>query len=159
MHSLTRIIDRWTTKGLFSKGTMYVSFFFLCQQTKRHKFKSLSGKRLIVLNCSEVFPVTSLLGLHNSLCIFKTKASRGTKLCIYFNFYSLYNIWKDQLHKISGSQFCEWLFGTFDCETGPRPFLERPGNLSGPKSNSWNYDPLAVKSCSFNMFHIQGKAK
>ena len=31
-------------------------------------------------------------GLHNSLCIFKAKASRGTKLCIYFNFYSLYNI-------------------------------------------------------------------
>ena len=26
-------------------------------------------------------------GWHNSLCIFKTKASRGTKLCSYFNFY------------------------------------------------------------------------
>ena len=32
------------------------------------------------------------LGLHNSLYIFKAKASRGTKLCINFNFYSLYNI-------------------------------------------------------------------
>ena len=31
-------------------------------------------------------------GCHNSLCIFKTKASRGTKLCSYFDFYSLYNI-------------------------------------------------------------------
>ena len=39
------------------------------------------------------------------------------------------------------------------------PFLEKPGNLSGPKSNSLNYVPLAVKSCSFNMFQIQGKAK
>ena len=33
-------------------------------------------------------------GEHNSLCIFKTKASRGTKLCSYFNFYFLYNIMK-----------------------------------------------------------------
>ena len=31
---------------------------------------------------------------HNPLCIFETKASRGTKLCSYFNLYSLYNIWK-----------------------------------------------------------------
>ena len=31
----------------------------------------------------------------NSLCIFNTKASWGTTLCSYFNFYSLYNIWKD----------------------------------------------------------------
>ena len=31
------------------------------------------------------------------LCIFKTKASRGSKLCRYFNFDSLYFIWKDQL--------------------------------------------------------------
>ena len=41
----------------------------------------------------------------NSLCIFKTKASRGTKLCNYFKLYSLYNISKDQLYRISGSQF------------------------------------------------------
>ena len=32
------------------------------------------------------------LGWHNSLCIFKTKASRGTTLCSYFYFYSVYNI-------------------------------------------------------------------
>ena len=48
---------------------------------------------------------------HNSLCIFKTKASRDTKLCIYFKLYSLYNISKDQLYRISGSQFYRWLFG------------------------------------------------
>ena len=29
---------------------------------------------------------------HNSLCIFKRKASRGTNLWSYFHFYSLYNI-------------------------------------------------------------------
>ena len=50
-------------------------------------------------------------GWHNSLCIFKMKASRGTKLCSYFDFYSLYNIWKDQLYRISRPEFYEWLFG------------------------------------------------
>lgn len=29
---------------------------------------------------------------HDSLYIFKTKASQGTKLCNYFYFYSLYNL-------------------------------------------------------------------
>ena len=43
-------------------------------------------------------------GWHNSLCIFKTKASRDKKLCSYFNLYSLY--------RISGSEFYEWLFGS-----------------------------------------------
>ena len=71
------------------------------------------------LESSETF--RTYFGLHNSLCIFKTKASRGTKLCIYFNFYSLYNIRKDRLHRISGSQFYEWLFG--------------PGKLSGLSRN------------------------
>ena len=50
-------------------------------------------------------------GSHNSLCIFKTKASRGTKFSSYFRFYSFYNILKDQLDRISGSEFYEWLFG------------------------------------------------
>ena len=50
-------------------------------------------------------------GWHNSICIFKTKASRGTKLCSHFNFYSLYNIFKDQLYRMSGSEFYVWLFG------------------------------------------------
>ena len=39
------------------------------------------------------------------------------------------------------------------------PFLKRPGNLPGPKSNSSNYNPLAVKSCSFNMFQMKERAK
>jgi len=33
-----------------------------------------------------------LLEWHNTLCIFKAKVSRGTKLCSYLNFYSLYNM-------------------------------------------------------------------
>ena len=41
--------------------------------------------------------------------------------------YSLYNIWKDQLHRISGSEFYEWLFGPEKFrdfrETGPRSYL------------------------------------
>ena len=58
------------------------------------------------------------------LCIFKTKASRGTKLCSYLNFCSLCNILKDQLFRISGSDFYEWLFG-------PEKFseLSRNGSL------------------------------
>ena len=31
-------------------------------------------------------------GCYNTLCIFKTKTSRGTKLCSYIYFHSLYNI-------------------------------------------------------------------
>jgi len=38
-------------------------------------------------------------------------------------------------------------------------FLERPSNLSGPKSNSWNYDQFAVKSCSFNNVSDTRKGK
>ena len=77
-------------------------------------------------------------GWHNSLCIFKTKASRSTKLCSYFNFYSLHNIWKDQLNRISGSDFYEWLFG-------PEKFsgLSRnghPGKVYNiiPSKNKWH---------------------
>ena len=47
-----------------------------------------------------------------------TKASRGTKLRSYFNFYFLYNIWKDQLYRISGSEIYEWVFRDFR-ETSP----------------------------------------
>ena len=64
-------------------------------------------------------------GWHNSPCIFKTKASRGPNLGSYFYFYPLYNIWKDQLYRISSSEFYEWLFG--------------PGKFSGLSRNG----PLA----------------
>ena len=79
---------------------------------------------------------------HNSLCIFKTKASRGTKLCSYFYFYSLCNIWKDQLHRICRSEFYEWLFG-------PEKFsgLSRNGPLDAYMAflhewcaKKWHYD-------------------
>ena len=45
----------------------------------------------------------------NSLCIFNLKASWDTKLFSYFNFYSLYNKREDQLYRISGSEFHDWL--------------------------------------------------
>ena len=51
------------------------------------------------------------LGWYKTLCIFKTKVPRATKLCSYFTFCPLYNIWNDQLSRISGSKFYEWLFG------------------------------------------------
>ena len=35
--------------------------------------------------------VRKLFGRDNSLCIFKTKASRGTKLCSVFQLFSIYN--------------------------------------------------------------------
>ena len=50
-------------------------------------------------------------GRPNSPCIFKTKASRGSKLCSYLYFYSPYNIRRGQLYRISRSEFYEWLFG------------------------------------------------
>ena len=73
---------------------------------------------------------------HNSLCIFKTKAFRGTKLCSYFNLYSLYNLWTDQLNRLSRSEFHEWLFG-------PEKFsgLSRNGPLVlyEPRCKWWPY--------------------
>ena len=54
-------------------------------------------------------------GWHNSPCIYKTNASWGTKLCGYFNFYSFYNVWKDQLYRINWSEFYEWPFGPEEC--------------------------------------------
>ena len=69
----------------------------------------LQKTRCLFLESPETF--RAHFGWHNSLCIFKTKASRGTKLCSYCYFYSLYNIWKDQLYRISRSEFYEWLFG------------------------------------------------
>ena len=43
-------------------------------------------------------PFRAHFGWHNSLFIFKTKASRSSQLllCSYFNFYSLYKLWTDQ---------------------------------------------------------------
>ena len=67
--------------------------------------------------------VPTLFGWHSSLCIFKAKASQSTKLCTYLNLYSLYNICKDQLYRINGWQFYEWLFG-----------LEKSSGLSGNRA-------------------------
>ena len=54
-------------------------------------------------------------GWHNSLCIFKTTASWGTKFYIYVNFPPIYYILQGQLYRISGSEWrYEWLFGTFE---------------------------------------------
>ena len=38
-------------------------------------------------------------------------------------------------------------------------FLERPENFSGPNSNLSNCNPLALKSCSFNMFSMEEKPR
>ena len=69
-------------------------------------------------------PFWAHFGRHNSLCIFET-ASRDRGLCNYFNFYSLNNTWKHQLYGISGSEFYQWLFGSFR-ETRPLCGSARP---------------------------------
>mgnify|MGYP006973420876 CR=1 FL=1 len=80
---------------------------------------AISLTRGLFLESPETF--RAHFGWHNSLRIFKTKASGGTKLCSYFRFYSLYNIWKDQLYRIIRWEFYEWLFG--------------PGKFSGLSRN------------------------
>ena len=139
---------RWTIKNnfrtfqrvfnssflLYTPFSKFSSCFFLFRkgQFKRAKVDdflvAVRWIKLVIwgpfLESPETF--RAHFGWHNSLCIFKTMASRGTKLCSYFNFYSLYNIWKDQLCRISGSEFNEWLFG-------PEKFsgLSRNGPLIG----------------------------
>ena len=74
-------------------------------------------------NFSGASPVTWF-----SICIFKTKGSRGTKLCSCVNFYSrLYNIWKDvfnvrktkDIKGILAPEIGSKSLGTFIRETGP----------------------------------------
>ena len=94
-------------------------------------------------------------GWHNSLCIFKTKPSRGTKRRSYFYFYSLYNIWKDQLYRISRSEFYEWLFG-------PEKFSGLSRN--GPQDCEWDFIWLVGLPCIFKnnfavFFRSAGKWK
>ena len=85
-------------------------------------------------------------GWHNFLCIFKAKASWGTQLCSYLNFDSLHNIWKDQLYRISGSQFYEWLFGPEKFSELSRNWpqfvsLTRPQGVKSPLQPSFGMSP------------------
>ena len=88
--------------------------------------------------------VPKLFVWHNSLCIFKTKVFHVTKLCSYFNFYCLYNIWKDQLYRTSGSEFYELLFGSFEKRT--------PGvggdRLASHSARIFRDTPATVALCS-----------
>ena len=86
-----------------NKWGLLVPLVWHCIGNARSRFKSRSGA------CFSNVP--KLFGWHYSFCIFKMKVSRVTKICSYFNFYSLCNIWKDQLYRISQSEFYEWLFG------------------------------------------------
>ena len=68
---------------------------------------------LTMITAMEIYanPCVALTTRNNSPCIFKTKASRITKPYSHINFPPLCNIWKDQLYRISRSEFYEWLFG------------------------------------------------
>ena len=59
-------------------------------------------------------------------------------------------ITQDYLHDYKVSSYKQEALGTISQKTG---------NLSGPKNTSLDYDPLDVKSCSFNMFQKYGKTK
>ena len=93
---------------------------FTCSLNSHQTARGLTAQKLIYMVFSapgaHFSKLPKLLG-HLSddlilLYILNTKGPRGTKLCRYFNCYSLYEIEKDQLYRISGSQFYAWLFGT-----------------------------------------------
>ena len=84
-------------------------FLILLKGKNASNGRKTSRSRVPFLQIPETF--RTHFEWHNSLFVFKTKASRSTKLCSYFNFYSLYNIWKDQLYRVSWLEFYEWLFG------------------------------------------------
>ena len=66
--------------------------YWSCASVGRHFLTLIEFKvHLITCNPGARFSkVPTLFGWHSSLCIFKAKASRNTKICTYFNFYSLY---------------------------------------------------------------------
>ena len=49
-------------------------------------------------------------------------------------FYSLYNLWKDELYRISRSDFHEWLFGPEKFSALSRNGPQGPGTLPWPSS-------------------------
>ena len=104
--------------GLYPENKMYRLKRSIALPSLQPLAVGSAGARL-----SKVPKVFGCVLRHNSLCVFKTKVSRDTKLCSYFCFYSLYNRWKDQLYRISKSEFYEWLFGPENSsdfrETGP----------------------------------------
>ena len=104
--------------GFLTLKTCWRSAF----QNKRIAVWKLAFRTRKVLRTSEkVAPVGCFskvprhFGWHNTPCIFKTKASRGTKLCSHFNFYSIYNTWKNQLFRILQMAFrARKVFGNFE---------------------------------------------
>ena len=118
-HSTTAV-KRFSPRWIYVLYWLAVETAWPSLRSSTPEFKSCPGA------CFSKVP--KLFGRHNSLCIFKTKAFRGTKLCNDFYFYSFYNIWKDQVHRISRSYFYKWLFGS-----------EKFSGLSrnGPLATSW----------------------
>ena len=103
------------------------------------------SSRDLFLESPETFRVH--LGWHNSLSIFKTKASRGMTLRSYFHFYYLYNTWKDQLYRISRLEFYELLFG-------PEKFSELSRN--GPQVlESYSLNTMVVINIKLFSFSVE----
>ena len=95
-----------SSRGLYRENKMYKLKRSIALPSLQPLAVGSAGARL-----SKVPKVFGCVLRDNSLCVFKTKVSRDTKLCSYFCFYSPYNTWKDQLYRISKSEFYEWLFG------------------------------------------------
>ena len=71
----------------------------------------------------------------------------------FLNFYSLYNMWTDQLYRVSRSEFHEWLFGPEKfsgfLRKGPKAFHRR--YLSSAKKDCENFK----SQCKSNPFSAQ----
>ena len=82
---------------------------------------------------------------------YKVKASRGTKLeklLQLFYFHSLYNTLQTKRVVVSGPKSFRDV-GEAGCRFSKDPVTYR----------ARKYDPLAVKTCSFNVFQIKEKTK
>ena len=121
------------------------------------KLLQLGGRRILLGLGVGFSKVPKLFGWHNSLCTLKAKASRGTKLCHYCNFYSLNNIWKNQLYRISGLQFYEWLLGTFEKRVPGEPWMgwtKSSSNVSYTSSKDfWQWTHVFPTRCLFHCTH------
>ena len=94
-------------------------------------------------------------GWHNSLCIFKTKVSRSTELCSYFNFYFIYNKWKDQFYRINGSEFYEWLLGPETFSGLSRNEPPRVGRKDGLQRSMLFCSSLKLEKTRWNVWSLK----
>ena len=93
-------------------------------------------KKIVILHTNLLLPIYIGL-LKKGQTSNKHFSSNRITICkkTYYSFqlYYLYSIWKEQLYKISGSEFYEWLFG--------------PENISGLSRNGPQASNIEVMKC------------